>query len=355
MDNKLLGKNDPADEFFIEIERQLGSTIDKLNQVAQTIDQSQGEVNRLVQRTSLVSSQLQKYADKLENLTKEEIRDSYVDAMDAQQRFLLVRSQVEKLQEQQNQLEATKDFLERLKASYLSEDLSSTARRSKNRAIEVLELLITAQEAERQRLSRQMHDGPAQALSNFIVQAEIATKLFDIDPAKARDELDKLKISAMSAFQKIRNFVAEVRPMMLDDLGLIPTLRKYVANIHETSCTNIVLTLNGSEKKLEPYLEVFIFRTVQELISNAIKRNQGVGGDLKIEVILTLDNSKILLTVMDNGKEFSSEELLEEDGLGLNLIEERVGLLGGTFTIQATPELGVECMITIPVSAEPVK
>ncbi len=355
MDNQMHGISDRTNDFDGEIERQLGLTNDRLKQVLQTIEQSQGEINRLTQRASLITSQLQKITDPLENATKEEIRDAYVEAMDSQQRFLLMRGQVEKLQEQQSQLESTKNFLESLKATYQKDDLANTNRRSKSRSIETLEMLITAQEAERQRLSRQMHDGPAQALSNFIVQAEIATKLFDIDPSKAKDELDKLKQSAMGTFQKIRNFVAEVRPMMLDDLGLIPTLRKYVANTQESTGTHILLTINGSEKKLEPYLEVFLFRTIQELVANGIKRNQASISDLKIEIILTLENSRILLTVLDNGKEFSSEELKEEDGLGLNLIEERVGLLGGTFSIQTTSELGVESMITIPVLEAPAK
>lgn len=153
----------------------------------------------------------------------------------------------------------------------------------------------------------------------------------------------------MSAFQKIRNFVSEVRPMMLDDLGLIPTVQKHLAYIKENTGVDIAFTINGSEKKLEPYLEVFLFRTIQELITNSIKRNQATINTLNIEVILTLDYSKILLTVLDNGKEYSSEELKEEDGLGLTLIEERVGLLGGLFSVQTAGEMGVECMLTIPV------
>lgn len=354
MDNPNLENGEGAIDFLEEIEKQLDSTNQLIKEVTQTLEQSQTEINRLTQRASMVTSQLQKVTDTLERSTKEELRDAYIEAMDSQQRFLLMRGQVEKFQEQLNHLESKRDLLEKLKVSSLQNSIAGFDSKFKHKSIETLEMMITAQEAERQRLSRQMHDGPAQALSNFIVQAEIATKLFDIDPAKARDELDKLKSSAMGAFQKIRNFVSEVRPMMLDDLGLTPTLRKYVANLQETTGTQILLTLNGSEKKLEPYLEVFIFRTIQELVANSIKRNQAAIGDLKIEVILTLDHSKILLTVMDNGKEFSSEELKEEDGLGLNLIEERVGLLGGIFNIQIIPELGVECLIIILVLEAPV-
>jgi len=116
----------------------------------------------------------------------------------------------------------------------------------------------------------------------------------------------------------------------------------------------LTFSVNGGEKKLEPYLEVFLFRTVQELIDNAIKRNQD-HSDLQIDTVLALDNSRILLSVKDNGKEYSADELMAEDGLGIQLIEERVKLLGGTFDIQTTDTASVEVLLTIPVLQAPVE
>jgi len=343
-----------VDDFYDLLSKKIASTSEQLRQVRQTIDQSQTEIARLTQRASTMSAQLQKYQGDLVNVSGVEIRDTYSEAMDSQQRLLLMRGQLDKLVEQKNQLAGLVDYLEDLKESYESDSRKSASKLSKTRSIETLELLITAQETERQRLSRQMHDGPAQALSNFIVQAEIAAKLFEIDPGKAREELEKLKTSAMSAFHKIRNFVTEIRPMMLDDLGLIPTLQKHVSLVKEDSGVNVTLTVNGSEKKLEPYLEVFLFRTVQELIENAIKRNQD-HAELQIDTVLTLENSRILLSVMDNGKEYSAMELMTEDGLGINLIEERVKLLGGSFRIQTTELASVEILLNIPVLQTPVE
>jgi two-component system sensor histidine kinase DegS len=73
-----------------------------------------------------------------------------------------------------------------------------------------------------------MHDGPAQSLTNLILQAEICERLFDSDPVRARAELGNLKDAVTSNFQKVREFIFDLRPMMLDDLGLNPTLRRYV-------------------------------------------------------------------------------------------------------------------------------
>ena len=337
-----------ADDFNSVLNGKIAAANEAINKLNLTIEQSKSEISRLTQKASLVSANLQKFQAGLDQVSKQEIYESFTEAMDSQQRLLVVRGQLEKLLEQQNQLQNLVDQFQELKENYVFGSQENASRNSIKRSIETLELLITAQETERQRLSRQMHDGPAQALSNFIVQAEIATKLFDIDPAKARDELEKLKSSAMNTFQKVRNFVAEIRPMMLDDLGLVPTLKKHVASVKEGTGYDVSLTINGSENKLEPYLEVFVFRSVQELISNAIKRNPN-NSDLRIEVILTLDNNRLLLSVMDNGKEFTAQELKSEDGLGVNLIEERVGLLGGTFNIQTTNVASVEVTMSIPV------
>ena len=103
-------------------------------------------------------------------------------------------------------------------------------------------MLVNVQEAERQRLSRQMHDGPAQALSNFILQTEIAMRLLDVDPVQARSELGNLKVAAMSTFQKVRNFIFELRPMMLDDLGLAPTIRRYADMFKEQAGVEVSVT-----------------------------------------------------------------------------------------------------------------
>ncbi len=177
-------------------------------------------------------------------------------------------------------------------------------------------MIVNAQEAERQRLSRQMHDGPAQALSNFILQTEIAMRLLDIDPAQARDELGDLKTSAMSAFQKVRNFIFELRPMMLDDLGLTPTLKKYADAFKEQTGLDVSVTVTGVERRLEPYLEVMIFRAVQELLGNAARHSQAS----LIKVQVDLGNDLIRVSVDDNGKAFDPETLKESSNLGSKLI-----------------------------------
>jgi two-component system sensor histidine kinase DegS len=261
--------------------------------------------------------------------------------LDAQQRLLVMRGQLEKLQNDKNHLEKYKTILERM---YLqSTGVVSNVSADKGKMASV-EMLVNAQESERQRLSRQMHDGPAQALSNFILQTEIAMRLLEVDPVQARDELSNLKVSAMGTFQKVRNFIFELRPMMLDDLGLVPTIRKYAEAFREQTNLEIGVMVTGTERRLEPYIEVMIFRAIQELIGNASRHSQATTA----KVLLDMGDQLIRVTVDDNGRGVDPEILEQGNSLGLKLIKERAEMLGGTFEIDSAVGKGTRVGFSVP-------
>jgi two-component system sensor histidine kinase DegS len=193
-----------------------------------------------------------------------------------------------------------------------------------------------------------MHDGPAQALSNFIVQTDIATRLLDIDSERAKEELNNLKAAAMSSFQKVRSFITELRPMMLDDLGLFPTIKRYVDVYKEQNGQDIHLNIRGQERRLEPYLEVMIFRAVQELIGNSARHNHDNPNKIQINVQIAVEDNQIKVSVSDNGKGFDLDSLVDVHGLGLKLIRERVEILGGTIDIDAASGKGCKISFQVP-------
>jgi two-component system sensor histidine kinase DegS len=207
-------------------------------------------------------------------------------------------------------------------------------------------MMIQAQEAERQRLSRQMHDGPAQALSNFILQTEIAMRLFDMDQSKARDELENLKVSATDTFRKVRDFIFELRPMMLDDLGLVPTLKRYVDALKEQSGLDVRLQFTGAERRLQSYQEVMIFRAIQELLNNAYRHSQAS----TIKAQLDMDTLEIKVSVDDDGKGFDVETMADQGGMGLKVIRDRVEMLGGTLDIDSVIGQGSRVFFQIPAA-----
>jgi len=324
----------------VDYKTELDETQRALREITLMIEQSQGELSKLTQRNTAITSHLQQVQK--QGVGLEELRMAYDSALDAQQRLFVMRGQLEKLQNDKQHLEKYKAVLDKLVFGAGEGAGGGTAAAAKSQMAGI-EMIVNAQEAERQRLSRQMHDGPAQALSNFILQTEIAMRLLDVDPAQAKDELGNLKMSAMGTFQKVRNFIFELRPMMLDDLGLIPTLRKYSDAFKEQTGLDVSVTVTGTERRLEPYLEVMIFRAVQELLGNAARHSQAS----LVKVHLDLGNDFLRVSVDDNGKGFDPETLKESTNLGLKLIRERAEMLGGNFEVDSAIGSGARISFTV--------
>jgi len=333
----------PVDEFLNEVNQELEQTTRSLKDIGMMLDQSQNELNKLSQKNSQISSQLQKTQSNIDSVPRSEIRTLYESALDAQQRLFVMRGQIEKLQSEQNQLRKYQGFLE--KTNKVNEHGKATVTVKKGSASDTVQMLINAQEVERQRLSRQMHDGPAQALSNFILQTEIAMRLFDIDQNRAKEELGNLKNSAMKTFQKVREFIFELRPMMLDDLGLVPTINRYVESYKAQTGLDIDITITGSDIRMESFLEVLIFRSIQELLSSASHHSQAS----KIKIQLNIDNDSVRVSVNDNGKGIQGDDKDADSKLGIKLIRDRVEMLGGRTDIDSVENQGTLVSIEMPM------
>ena len=327
----------------LDLQSELEETEKALREVTLMIEQSQGEVLKLSQRNAAITTHLQQLQNQFDKMPPQEIRNVYDSALDAQQRLFVMRGQLEKLQNEKSHLERFKSTLER--ARVVSSPGSTAASAGGVRGpLASVEMLVNAQETERQRLSRQMHDGPAQALSNFILQTEIAMRLMDVDAGQARDELNSLKASAMGTFQKVRNFIFELRPMMLDDLGLAPTVRRYADAFKEQAGLDINVTITGHERRLEPYLEVMLFRAIQELLGNAARHGQAT----LVKVVIDLGEDRVRVSVDDNGRGFDPDSIQQGNSLGLKLIRERTEMLGGSFEVDSAVGKGARILFAVP-------
>lgn len=342
-------KTDEADSWQ-ELTKELRQDVEQkqreLQEISMLVEQSQLEVNKLANRNATATSKLQQIHGHFDSIPREDIRTTYDSALDAQQRLFVMRGQLEKLQSDQNHLQQYLNQLETILDTITGTPAQSLSSRQSN-PFGTVEAIIQAQEAERQRLSRQMHDGPAQALSNFILQTEIAMRLFDMNQEQAREELENLKQSATSTFKKVRDFIFELRPMMLDDLGLVPTLKRYVEAFKEQNNSDVRLVVTGVERRLESYIEVMIFRAIQELMSNAVRHSQATN----INVHIDISDTTVKVNVEDNGKGFDTETLLNSSGMGVNVIKERVEMLGGMLTLDSTLGQGSNINFQIPAGS----
>lgn len=332
---------DPWEVFQGEVRAELEQSQRALREIRLMLEQSQVELSKITQRNNSITSHLQHTQSQLESLPRGDIKMAYDSALDAQQRLFVMRGQLEKLNSDQNYLQQHVSFLER--TLQLIEGGHPSRQGPRGNGSTTLEMLINAQETERQRLSRQMHDGPAQALSNFILQTEIAMRLFDVDPNRAKDELTNLKLAAMETFQKVRSFIFDLRPMMLDDLGLLPTVKRYVETVKEQSGMDVSLVATGLDRRSEPYIEIMIFRFLQELLSNSLKVSQAT----QVKVQMNIEESTIRISVDDNGKGFD-EATIAGNELGIKLIRERVEMVGGNFDVDSMPGQGTRITFQIP-------
>jgi two-component system, NarL family, sensor histidine kinase DegS len=257
-----------------------------------------------------------------------------------------MRGQLEKLESDQAHLQQLGEFITRtlqLLEGAESVDLAEVDGGEST----AIQQIIEAQEEERRKISRQIHDGPAQALSNFILQTEIAVRLFDIDPERARAELSNLKAAAAATFSHIRDYIFDLRPMMLDDLGLVPTVRRYTEAFKEKSGLNIGLVVTGTERRLESHREVLIFRAIQELLGNIREHAQAT----QVKINVDLDDHQVRVTVEDNGRGFEAHTLEETEAGehigGLLTLQGRIDKFGGALEITSADQ-GTRISFSIP-------
>lgn len=213
--------------------------------------------------------------------------------------------------------------------------------------------IIKAQEEERQRVARDIHDGPAQSMSNVVLKAEICERLIDVDVEKAREELKQLKRIVRESMQDVRKIIYNLRPMSLDDLGLIPTLQRYIMTFQEDSGISVSFKPRGVFDDIKPVISLTVFRIVQEAISNIKKHSNAEN----VAVNLEFTPKELMLYIYDDGKGFNVEVLKtrNEDmnsGFGLFSMRERVELLSGDFNISSSPGKGTRINITIPFMQE---
>lgn len=328
------------------IQMDLEQARQKLERVSKKLKQSQEEVDKLAQKNVQASSQLQKMKSNIDEVSSREVQGIYDEALDTQQRLFVMRGQMEKLQSEQVHLQDYIEQLQTLRDQFLDTPLLKDGQ-DQPEAGELIESVIQAQEAERHRLSRKMHDGPAQALSNFILQAEIAQRLFDMDIEQAREELDELKVTASATFEKVRDFIFELRPMMLDDLGLVPTLRHYIEGYREQTGLEVNFSASGTERRLDGYLEIMIFRAVQELLSNAYRHSEGS----RVTVHIDTQEESVEVSVEDDGKGFNVDQALD-GSMGIKVIKDRVEILGGEMIIDTAVGQGTRINFEVPAGTE---
>jgi signal transduction histidine kinase len=221
-------------------------------------------------------------------------------------------------------------------------------RRMQDNLRHYVQQITRIQEEERNRIARDLHDETAQALYVLTRQMDNFVRSSPNLPPETSGFLKGLVEQIKTVSQGVRRFSQDLRPPLLDDLGLLATIRWLTGDTEQRTHMKVKLTVSGEERRLAPHVELAIFRIVQEALRNVEKHASATQVDINIEYA----DGKININVIDNGKGFKLTgevgELPREGRLGLMGMQERAHLLGGNVTLKSELNHGTNVLIELP-------
>jgi PAS domain S-box-containing protein len=211
-----------------------------------------------------------------------------------------------------------------------------------------LQEITRAQEAERKRIARELHDDTAQLLGSLSRQLDnFVRKKHGLAPNEVLF-LKDLQAQLNRGVQGVQRFIQDLRPSLLDDLGLIPALRSLMKDLQEYEGIDTSLKVLGQERRFSSEVESLLFRIVQEALSNIRRHAQAS----EAQVVMEFAGDKVRMTISDNGRGFELsgrvDDLLRSGKLGLAGMQERARLLGGTLEVKPTPGKGTTLIVEVP-------
>ncbi len=230
---------------------------------------------------------------------------------------------------------------------HIARDITEQKRLQENQRF-YLEQVTRAQEEERKRISRELHDDTVQALVVLSRQLDNLASSGKGLPEENRQRLEELREQTNNIMQGLRRLGQDLRPAALDRLGLLPALEWLAADVAKYSGIATKVNVLGSEHRLHEEVELVLFRITQEALRNAWRHSQATHAEITVE----FEQSRTRITVTDNGKGFKLPQTigdLAKDGkLGLAGMQERARLIGGTLTVQSQPDKGTSITIELP-------
>lgn len=213
--------------------------------------------------------------------------------------------------------------------------------------------VLETQENERQRIAMDLHDTIVQNLTGMVHKTELCTRLLDMDVLRARVELAAMSESLRVIINELRETIYNLRPMSLNDLGLVATVKRFLDTIQKNYKIQTVLKVEHGEKLVSSVINLTLYRIIQEACNNSIKHAEPTSIHVKIDY----RDIDMLVEIQDNGNGFSTEYIMKEEqkdgyGLGLSIMKERTYLLSGDLTIESHTGKGTKIKICIPFDAD---
>jgi two-component system sensor histidine kinase DegS len=341
------------------IKRELTDIQQRVKEIVKEVDKIETEERRSRSRLLIVSRDFNKYSE-------EDIKEAYENANNLRIQLMLKRQEEKNLIQKRQELEMRyKNAVELVKRAEKLitqvgvameiltgnlEDIVETIEDMNKRQMLGIKI-IQAQEEERQRVARDIHDGPAQSMANVVLKAELCERLLTLDVERAKNELRNLKEIVRESIRDVRKIIYDLRPMSLDDLGLIPTVERYAQKFKEDTGIDVEVMTYGYQRSIQSVIQIAMFRIIQEALNNIRKHSKAKNVKIKIEFSMTNLN----VVIEDDGIGFNVSNNLKEDsktnsGFGIIGMKERAELLEGKLGIKSEMGQGTKIIVTIPIN-----
>lgn len=362
-------------------------------QVRQTVDR----VDALEKQEQQAKQKLARVSADFKNSSEERIRQCYDEVRDVQVALAVERDKEKRLREQRDKLEIRLRHLSVMlqQAEHLTLAIGSVLNYLSTQVTGVVwqiekvqkdklvgARIIKAVEDERYRMSRELHDGPAQDLANLIFQTSICEKIVDFKPEEAKQNLQEMRQQVRDCLSSVRQVIFDMRPMALDDLGLEAALHQLVAKMATRGVVAAEYQLDGDPVRLSKYVEVAAFRIVQEALNNVAHHS----GQKNASVRVLYTKMALSILVEDQGDGFDMDEFElaqaaaeaqadetdetamdeaageDEAGtppretlhFGLTSMKERAKMIGAEFQVTSAPGKGTRVHLRIPYKKEDI-
>ncbi|HEX7089275.1 MAG TPA: sensor histidine kinase [Longimicrobiales bacterium] len=213
---------------------------------------------------------------------------------------------------------------------------------------EVAARALRAEEEERKRIARELHDETAQSLSAMLIRLSMLRRVQD--PGAREAGMEELRQQLVSTLDGVRRYARGLRPPALDDLGLVPAIEQFARTLAEATGLRVQIDAGRLDGPLTSEVELVVYRIVQEALSNVVRH----AGATTVRVMLECRDANLVALVEDDGRGFVVQEVLRGDGEGLGLfgMRERASYVGGHVDIESEPGAGTRVRAVIPLAED---
>lgn len=335
----------------------IAKDVNEIKQQAAAIIFKVDELERKERRSRL---RLMEVSRNFHVYSEEDVKSTYEEASQLQVDLAVAREQEQNLRRQRNDLEQRLKVLKETvaKAENLVTQVGSALAVMGTQMEHVLvhvesmqqrqlfgAKIIKAQEEERRRVAREIHDGPAQTMANIVFRAEVCERLIETDLGRSKTELQDLREQVRFCLKEVRKIIFDLRPMTLDDLGLVPTIRRTLDTLKERTGVAVDLRVIGEDKRLDSHVEISFFRIIQEALTNIEKHAKASSVIVRIEFML----KAVSAVVEDDGEGFDTAESVGSESFGLMGMWERMSLLNGEISLTSKKGKGTKVTFKVPL------